>query len=160
MKGLIKLFFFLLCSMTAFAQTGIIKGKIVNALTNEALPFATVQVVNTTKGAQTDENGLYEITELNAKLYAIKVTFVGFKDLEQENVFLNLNQKTNLKIALVSASSQLESDPIYFTARISTRTWSGSGRRGPCGRRESSSPAPCVHRREARSSPCGRRPRS
>ena len=67
-----------------FAQTGVIKGRIANKLTNEPLPFATVQVGDTQKGTQTDDNGNYEITGLEPKLYNLKITFVGFKDI---NVF-------------------------------------------------------------------------
>ena len=52
-NSLILFLFFALClPLSISAQTGVIKGKIVNALSNEPLPFATVQVVGTTKGAQ------------------------------------------------------------------------------------------------------------
>ena len=74
-------FFLVLGPLSIFAQTGIIEGRIANKLNNEALPFATVQIVGTTKGAQTDLDGNYRIEGLDAKLYTIKVSFVGFKEL-------------------------------------------------------------------------------
>ena len=74
-------FFLILGPLSIFAQTGIIEGRIANKLNNEPLPFATVQIVGTTKGAQTDGDGKYRIEGLDAKLYTIKVSFVGFKEL-------------------------------------------------------------------------------
>ncbi|MBL7817236.1 MAG: TonB-dependent receptor [Saprospiraceae bacterium] len=99
MKSLIKLFlFFSLCLLTTSsieAQTGVIKGRISNKLNNEPLPFATVQVIGTTKGAQTDEEGNYEITGLEAKLYSLKIGFVGFKDIQVFEIQV-LNSKPTL----------------------------------------------------------------
>jgi TonB dependent receptor/CarboxypepD_reg-like domain/TonB-dependent Receptor Plug Domain len=66
--------------LSIFAQTGIIEGRVANKINNEPLPFATVQIVGTTKGAQTDVDGKYRIDGLAAKLYNIKVSFVGFKE--------------------------------------------------------------------------------
>lgn len=108
-NSLILFLFFALClPLSISAQTGVIKGKIVNALTNEPLPFATVQVVGTTKGAQTDENGLYEITDLDAKLYSVKVTFVGFKDIEVFEIQVLNNKPTILDFNLEESSAGLQ----------------------------------------------------
>ena len=78
------------------AQTGIIQGRVSNKLNNESLPSATVQIVGTSKGTQTDDNGNYEITALEPKLYNIKVSFVGFKDIEVFEI-----QVTNAKPAVL-----------------------------------------------------------
>jgi hypothetical protein len=72
--------FMLIGPLSINAQTGIIEGRIANKLNNEPLPFATVQIVGTTKGGQTDVDGKYKIEGLAAKLYSIKVTFVGYKE--------------------------------------------------------------------------------
>jgi CarboxypepD_reg-like domain/TonB dependent receptor/TonB-dependent Receptor Plug Domain len=109
MKSLYNLFFFFLfVSTSSIAQTGIVKGKIVNALTNEPLPFATIQVVGTLKGVQTDENGIYEITDLDAKLYALKVTFVGFKDIEVFEIQVLNNKPTVLDFSMEESSAGLQ----------------------------------------------------
>jgi hypothetical protein len=46
-------FLFFFTPLSIFAQTGIIEGRVANKINNEPLPFATVQIVGTTKGAQT-----------------------------------------------------------------------------------------------------------
>ena len=78
---IILLWIVMLAPLSMIAQTGVIKGRVSNKLTNEPLPFATVQILGDTKGAQTDENGNYEIRDLAPKLYNVKASFVGFKDI-------------------------------------------------------------------------------
>lgn len=80
---------------------------------NETLLGAAVVAVHEPSGTRygviTREDGLFTIPNMRVGgPYSIKVTFVGYKDFEQKDVYLNLNQKTNLKIQLVAASSQLE----------------------------------------------------
>lgn len=83
MNQITRLFFYILLflgPLSILAQTGIIEGRVANKLNNEPLPFATVQIVGTTKGAQTDVDGKYRIEGLDARLYSLKVSFVGFKE--------------------------------------------------------------------------------
>jgi hypothetical protein len=80
----------------------------------ESLFGAAVIAIHEPSGTRftaiTRENGLFTIPNMRVGgPYTVKVSFVGYKDLEQSNVFLNLNQKTNLKLTLLPASSLLES---------------------------------------------------
>ena len=90
------------------AQTGIIKGRISNKLNNEPLPFATVQIVGTEKGAQTDESGNYQLTDLEAKIYKLKVTFVGFKDINIFEIQVTNAKPTELNFEMEEATAGLE----------------------------------------------------
>ena len=92
---------------TLTAQTGIIQGRISNKLNNETLPSATVQVVGTTKGTQSDDNGNYEITGLDPKLYNIKVSFVGFKDIEVFEIQVTNAKPTVLNFEMEEATEGL-----------------------------------------------------
>jgi hypothetical protein len=94
--------------LSIFAQTGIIKGRISNKLNNEALPFATVQIVGTEKGAQTDESGNYQLTDLEAKIYKLKVTFVGFKDINIFEIQVTNAKPTELNFEMEEATAGLE----------------------------------------------------
>jgi CarboxypepD_reg-like domain/TonB-dependent Receptor Plug Domain len=94
--------------LSIFAQTGIIKGRISNKLNNEPLPFATVQIVGTEKGAQTDESGNYQLTDLEAKIYKLKVTFVGFKDINIFEIQVTNAKPTELNFEMEEATAGLE----------------------------------------------------
>ncbi len=94
--------------LSILAQTGVIKGRVSNKINNEPLPFATVSVVGTQKGVQTDDNGNYEIKDLAAGLYGLKVTFVGFKDVEVFEIQVLNSKPTELNFDLEEATAGLE----------------------------------------------------
>lgn len=73
------LLFSLLIGVSAYAQNGVIEGRVFNAINNEPLDFATVVVQNTTKGAKTDTNGNYKISGLEPGLYTLQVSTLGYE---------------------------------------------------------------------------------
>ncbi len=100
-------FFLILGPLSINAQTGIIEGRIANKLNNEPLPFATVQIIGTTKGGQTDVDGTYKIEGLDAKLYSVKVTFVGFKEQSVFEIQVLNSKPTILNFDLEEETSAL-----------------------------------------------------
>lgn len=63
----------------AHTQTGIIKGIVIEAISNEPIPFANVFIEGSSIGVVTDIEGKYEITDLEPKLYNISASFLGYK---------------------------------------------------------------------------------
>ena len=110
MNQITRQFFYILLFFTPLsilAQTGIIEGRVANKLNNEPLPFATVQIVGTTKGAQTDVDGNYKIEGLDARLYSIKVSFVGFKEQSLFEIQVLNSKPTLLNFDLEEETSAL-----------------------------------------------------
>lgn len=84
MKPKMKFYTFLILLFSSpllFAQTGKIYGRVFNAINNEPVPFAKVQIVNEQKGAVTFDDGTYEITALNPGVYSVKVVAAGFEEV-------------------------------------------------------------------------------
>ncbi|WBA42074.1 TonB-dependent receptor [Hymenobacter canadensis] len=81
---------FLLASLTvvsaAAQSTFSIRGRVLDKLTGEGLPGATVQIsgngVNT--GAGTEVNGSYTVPNLKPGTYVVKASFIGYKLSEQK----------------------------------------------------------------------------
>ncbi|MET4106803.1 TonB-dependent receptor [Hymenobacter sp. UYP22] len=74
-------------SVGAMAQaTYSIKGRVLDKLTGEALPGATVQVVGNgaNTGAGAEENGSYLVPGLKPGTYTVRASFIGYKLLEQQ----------------------------------------------------------------------------
>jgi hypothetical protein len=72
----------LLCSilsLSAQENYGTIKGRVFNLKTNEAVPFATVQIWGTTVGAVTDFDGNYLFKGIKPGYIEIRASSVGFK---------------------------------------------------------------------------------
>ena len=122
----------LLVSLTAWSQvtTATLSGVVADEK-GETLIGAAVIATHTPSGTRfavvTREDGLFTIPNMRVGgPYSVKVTFVGFKDVEQNDVYLNLNQKTNLKIQMLSATSQLQE----VTVKANRNDIMGSDRTG------------------------------
>ncbi|MFP5470284.1 MAG: TonB-dependent receptor [Bacteroidia bacterium] len=59
--------------LTAFAQTGTVRGFVYDKKTGEPVIFTSVQLKGTTNGANTDVNGFYSITKVPTGEYTISV---------------------------------------------------------------------------------------
>lgn len=77
MRTLFLLLISFLCLPSA-AQTGTLQGRVVDAVTGEPLPGASVSLVGTTRGAITDEDGHFQISDIPAGIYEVQASFIGF----------------------------------------------------------------------------------
>jgi len=93
-------------SLSAFSQ-GIIRGRIVNPVNNQAVPFANVLVMETELGAISNEDGFYEIVNVPPGLYNVRASFVGFKTSTAYEVQVNLAKAVQLDFELVEDASEL-----------------------------------------------------
>jgi hypothetical protein len=80
---------------------------------NTPLAGATVSVVNTTTGAKysstTRKEGRFNIPNLRVGgPYTVTVSYVGFEEAKQENIFLLLGQESKADFKLTPASTTLE----------------------------------------------------
>lgn len=73
MKTIKILFIILILPVALFAQRATLKGKIVDAVSNEPLPFVNVIVSGTTIGTTTDLDGNFTLTGLTTGLSALKL---------------------------------------------------------------------------------------
>ena len=90
----------LLFSSLAFSQTGKISGKVFDRETGEALPGANVNLVGTSLGAATDINGYFTILSVPVGGYVVKATFIGYRNVNIEDVRVNTELTTSLDFGL------------------------------------------------------------
>ncbi|MHB8578653.1 MAG: TonB-dependent receptor [Ignavibacteriaceae bacterium] len=102
MKQKITVVFFLLLMPTLLfaSTTGRIKGKVTDLQTGEPLIGANVIVVGTSFGAATDVNGDYTVNFLDAAVYTVKATYLGYKTVTISNVRVNADLATELNFQL------------------------------------------------------------
>lgn len=103
------LMFFALCTLTTYAQTGSISGKIVDE-SKLPIPGASVQIDGTQKLTVSDSDGNFRITGLTSGTYTLTAKYIGFAPLKQTvtvgatNVVANFSLKgeqTNLNEVIV-----------------------------------------------------------
>lgn len=98
---------FLLTSLFSFAQTGaVLSGRISDAASN-AIPKASVRILNTNYGALTDSEGRFTINNIPSGRYTLQVSGIGFATVSKE-VNAASGEGENLSIQLSPSSTQLD----------------------------------------------------
>jgi len=83
-KLLSVVFFMFIAASITTAQTGGIKGTVIDSKTGETVPAANVMLVEIERGASTDQNGSYSISNVPVGEYTLRVSFVGYKTFSQQ----------------------------------------------------------------------------
>ena len=98
-----KLAVILLCFVSAtdiFAQTGIIKGRIVDSKTNEPLIGASILVEGTTNGTASDPDGNFVIHNVGVGRVRLKASYVAYRSQIKSDVIIKQNRETIVDFAL------------------------------------------------------------
>ena len=114
------LFLFLLAlasSLTVQAQTGTIRGTIMDAKTNEPLIGASVLVEGTTNGAATDLDGNYVIQNVAAGTYVLRASYVAYRPVSIQNVVVEKGTETVLNFVMETDDVSLEEVVVVATVR-------------------------------------------
>ncbi|MEO1030283.1 MAG: TonB-dependent receptor [Bacteroidota bacterium] len=108
MKTLFLLF--ALSSAFSFAQTGIIKGKVIDKQSEIPLFGATVELLDTqaSMGAITDDNGYYIIENVPIGRQTIRISYIGFETVTIPNIVVTTGKDAVVNISLIEAFDQLD----------------------------------------------------
>ena len=102
----------LFTSQMAFAQSGSVTGQVTDFDTEEPIPGVNVLIQELSRGAATDVNGEFEITNVPSGTYTLVVTFIGY-DRYEESIAVE-NSELNLDISLSESLAAL--DDVVVTA--------------------------------------------
>ena len=103
----ILLILLLFSTLSSFAQSGTIRGTIIDDSNGEALIGATAVIDGTTKGSATDFEGTYAIPDLNPGTYAIKISYVSYQTKTVTGVVVKPGEITVLNARLSPEVNQL-----------------------------------------------------
>ncbi len=96
-------------------DTGSIAGKLIDQeLNGEPLPFANILIKGTTKGTQSDFDGLYEIANLEPGTYTVVFSYLGYETVELPNITVEAGKVTTINAPL-SASKGVELQEVVVT---------------------------------------------
>ncbi|XHR93922.1 carboxypeptidase-like regulatory domain-containing protein [Mucilaginibacter sp. UC70_90] len=95
MKNLFVAVMALLLPVMASAQLSI-SGKVTNQF-GEALPGATVTILNPQQSTVTDATGKYSFNDLEKGNYTVKASYIGYQSLVK-NAVLNTNLALNFSL--------------------------------------------------------------
>ncbi|WP_040253163.1 TonB-dependent receptor [Psychroserpens mesophilus] len=110
MKNLLLSLTFLLITNLAFPQNGTVSG-IVTDNNKTALVGVNIYLKNTLKGTQSNENGAFEISNLENGNYILSISYLGFKTKEIP-ISVVSNQNTNLGTIILYEGNEILSEVI------------------------------------------------
>jgi iron complex outermembrane receptor protein len=133
MKQISVLLIMLLCTTVAAVaqqQAGVIKGKI-TTVNNKPGEGVTVLVKNSVKTAVADNEGVFEIKNLQPGSYTLVISLVGYKDTEQEvlvesgktstlDVQLTLSDKELNEVVVVANKNSFKTNRVSGSLRLNT----------------------------------------
>lgn len=95
-----------------FAQGLSISGKVVDSK-SKPIPGVNVILINANYGAATNENGIYQISDLSSGIYSIEFSAVGFEKLRKDNIVIR-DEPVVLDVILIE--SVIVTDEVLITA--------------------------------------------
>lgn len=120
---------------------GSLRGKVVDAVTQEPLPGASVSIVGTTFGAVADVEGHFTIANVPIGVYRVQGSFLGHQTLLKTDVVVSSGVQTELRMTLQPSAIELGEvviQPSFFERQsgksVSAQTFSNEEiRRAPGG---------------------------
>jgi TonB-dependent receptor len=104
-------------SISIFAQTGKIAGKVIDQKTGETLIGVAVMIDVTTRGMQTDMDGQYILEGLAEGNYALNFSYIGYTTKKIENIAIKNGQTVNVDLALSEASLTIDAVTVTATRK-------------------------------------------
>jgi len=97
-----------------YAQQAVLKGRVIEAQSNEPLPFVNVVVVGTNIGAVTDDNGNFQINGLNPGFVRVQASFIGYHTALSPEIEVKNAKVASVEILMEKRDTQL--DEVRVTA--------------------------------------------
>jgi hypothetical protein len=110
-RKLLLVFFAIVSVNMLFAQSGTLKGKILEKESGEPIPYANISILLNGKvitGGMTDFDGKYTIKPIPSGKVTVKASYMGFKTIVLNNVQIFTNKISFQDFKLPSSVSKLE----------------------------------------------------
>lgn len=94
-------------SIKAQTEMGELQGTVMNSVTNQPVPFASVALFsqgNVVMGASTDFNGKYKLKPLKVGEYELRVTNIGYGAFKLQDLKIGSNKITFYNVKLVEGT--------------------------------------------------------
>jgi TonB-dependent starch-binding outer membrane protein SusC len=121
----VSLLFIFLGFNDLLAQTGGITGVITDSRTGETLPGTTVLFTSIQRGATTDIDGRYTVTNIPVGTYNVRVSFVGYATITR-SVDIAANETLTINFSMEPSQVGLDEVVVVGFGEMSRRNVTGS----------------------------------
>lgn len=119
-KGIFFSFFFLLTIGSAFGQTGVLEGFVIDKKNNETLIGASVTIDGSSKGTITNIDGQYRISGILPGKHYLSVSFIGYYPQIVEQILIEADKTTLVNVLLDAQDVSI--DELVVSAKKRTNT--------------------------------------
>src|SRR4051812_49411807 len=98
---------FFCCMTSVHAQTGVIRGRVIDAKSLQPLPFANVYFNQTTAGTVTNEQGEFVLMQVQTGTHELIASYVGYKSFYEKITILD-DSDISINIRLVPSQTNLK----------------------------------------------------
>jgi len=95
-------------NVSLLAQQAALKGRVIEAQSNEPLPFVNVVVVGSTIGAVTDDDGNFQINGLKPGFVRVQASFIGYHTALSPEIEVKNAKVASVEIRMEKRDTQLE----------------------------------------------------
>lgn len=99
-------------------ETGVIEGRIVDGLSDEPLPGATVRIRDLDIGQATRDDGTFRFTQLRPRSYTLSVSFVGYAPQERT---VRVAEDDTVSVTIALQPSRLDLPDVVVTGSARER---------------------------------------
>ncbi|MFN5704987.1 MAG: TonB-dependent receptor [bacterium] len=107
MKKFLHIIILVFIANLSYAQTGVLKGKVIDRKTKETVIGATVSLVGTYYAVPTDVNGNYTITNIKPGEYSVKIVYLGYKEQLNNGIKITNGNTTTLNVQLSEVTAEI-----------------------------------------------------
>ncbi|MBI4810253.1 MAG: TonB-dependent receptor [Ignavibacteriales bacterium] len=97
----------LIVSSVQAGTDGILEGKVINKETKEPLIGVTIAIIGTNQGTATDTEGNFSLNNLEAGMYDIRFSNIGFQSIVYKAVVIRIGLRTKISVELVPSAVEL-----------------------------------------------------
>ena len=108
MKNIYIILLIFILPVSVFSQNASLRGLVVDAVSNEPLPFVNVIVSGTTIGTITDMDGNFVLTGLTPGFVRVEASFVGYRRAVSSEVEISPASVNSVEIQLEEQREQIE----------------------------------------------------
>ncbi|MEN1785445.1 MAG: carboxypeptidase-like regulatory domain-containing protein [Bacteroidota bacterium] len=100
----------LLLGLPCIAQTGTIKGTILDKQSENPLEGATIELLDaqTATGVVTDFDGRFVLEEVSVGRRAIRVSYIGYESTTIPNIVVTTGKDVSLNIGLLESCNKID----------------------------------------------------
>ncbi len=114
MKFVFNILLIILLTFSVKAQQASLKGRVVDAVSNEPLPFVNLIISGTSIGTTSDLDGNFLITGLEPGFVRVEASFVGYQRTVSSEVEVTASSINTIEIAMEEQNEQI--DEVTVTA--------------------------------------------